>query len=59
MDRSREQGAPITYLLECECGWTGEGDEQLIVELGQAHGREVHKFAPTAEQVLAAARPRQ
>jgi predicted small metal-binding protein len=46
----------MTYRVECDCGWATTGDEQEIVRDGQAHGREVHDFEPTAEQILAMAR---
>ena len=58
MSESANSGSTGIYVLECECGWVGEGDEVTLVELAQAHGLEVHKFAPAADQVIAAARPR-
>lgn len=47
----------MTYMAACECGWTTTGNETEIVRDGQAHGREVHGFEPTGEQIIAMARP--
>lgn len=47
----------MKYRAECECGWTTTGSEADIVRDGQAHGREVHGFEPTRQQILAMARP--
>jgi hypothetical protein len=47
----------MEYRLECECGWATQCTESEIVEVGQAHGREVHGFEPTPEQIRALAKP--
>lgn len=47
----------MTYRAECECGWSTTGNEADIVREGQAHGRTVHGFEPTPQQILAMSRP--
>lgn len=58
MNRPMDDRRSDIYVLECECGWVGEGAEHELIDLARVHGRDVHKFEPTPEQILAAARPR-
>jgi hypothetical protein len=44
--------------VECECGWTSEGAEEVILERVREHCTEAHQGrVPDRDQILAAARP--
>jgi predicted small metal-binding protein len=43
--------------IVCDCGWTATGTDEELVAAAQEHGREAHDLVPTAEQVLAVAKP--
>lgn len=58
MNEPTGTGPGTVFVAECECGWVGEGDEPTLIALAQAHGLEVHKFAPEPDQIMAMARPK-
>jgi predicted small metal-binding protein len=43
--------------IVCDCGWTATGTDEELIAAAQEHGREAHDLVPTAEQVLAVAKP--
>ena len=43
--------------IVCDCGWTATGTDDELIAAAQEHGREAHDLVPTAEQVLAVAKP--
>jgi predicted small metal-binding protein len=43
--------------IVCDCGWTATGTDGELVAAAQEHGRQAHDLVPTAEQVLAVAKP--
>jgi predicted small metal-binding protein len=43
--------------IECDCGWTCRGTEEVLLAAAREHGREVHDMELTREQILAIARP--
>jgi len=43
--------------IVCDCGWTATGTDEELIVAAQEHGREAHDLVPTAEQVLAVAKP--
>jgi hypothetical protein len=47
----------MTKEILCDCGWSVRGTDEELVAAAQQHGREAHDMMPTAEQVLAVARP--
>ena len=45
----------MEYLVECDCGWSCRGTEEVVVAACSEHGREVHGLELSREQVLAIA----
>jgi predicted small metal-binding protein len=43
--------------IACDCGWRVRGTEEELIAAAQEHGRQAHDMVPTAEQVLATAKP--
>jgi predicted small metal-binding protein len=43
------------WTIECACGWTTTGSEDVVVEATQEHGRALHNMEVTREQALAMA----
>jgi len=45
----------VEYLVECDCGWSCRGTEEVVVAACSEHGRDVHGLELSREQVLAVA----
>ena len=41
----------------CDCGWSAQGPEDVLVRKIQDHARDAHGLEVTIEQALAQARP--
>ena len=44
-----------TIIVRCACGWEIRGNEQVVTEATQEHGRRVHNMVASREEVLAMA----
>jgi predicted small metal-binding protein len=42
----------MTIVVTCECGWTTRGNEDRVIEAMQVHGRQIHRWELTRDQVL-------
>lgn len=47
----------MAVTVECECGWSSQGEESQVVEAMQVHERQIHGTEITRDDVLAKARP--
>jgi predicted small metal-binding protein len=43
--------------VECDCGWSFQGEEAELIAAVQEHGRVTHGMTVTAEQALAMSQP--
>lgn len=56
--RMVQERGPMNKRVECECGWSFEGDEGSIVAAVEDHCEQVHDGrVPEPEQILAVAKP--
>jgi hypothetical protein len=55
--RIGRQQLTAAVVVTCECGWTTRGAVEPVVEAMQVHGRQIHGWELTRDQVLAEAEP--
>jgi predicted small metal-binding protein len=53
MNHRGAEGANVTIVVKCECGWMTRGVEENVVEAMQVHARQIHRLELTRDQVLA------
>lgn len=46
----------MNVVVECECGWTTQGEENQVIEAMQVHARMIHSREITREEALAEAK---
>ena len=44
-------------IARCDCGWTSQGPEEVLIGQIQDHAKQAHGLDVTPEQALAQARP--
>jgi predicted small metal-binding protein len=47
----------MTRAVDCDCGWTFEGEDDELVAAVIEHGRTAHAMEVTRDQALALSRP--
>lgn len=47
----------MAIVVKCDCGWTTQGNQDQVIEAMQVHGRRIHAWELTRDQVLAKAIP--
>jgi predicted small metal-binding protein len=50
-------GGAMEKVVNCDCGWSFQGEDDALVAAVQQHGRETHGMDVTPEQALAMAEP--
>lgn len=47
----------MAKVVNCDCGWSFEGEDDELVAAVQQHGRDAHNMDVSREQALAMAQP--
>jgi len=47
----------MAMVVDCDCGWHAEGEDDALVAAVQEHGRTVHNMEVSREQALAMSKP--